>query len=173
MTTIVNPLSGKCVDVSIVPPSAKVGHKRKLHQRDDANPQPEKVQMAAAAAAPSAAAAASPASKEKKKAKEEKKLRVVSVRGGGKCDTYVARNVRGTRWKKSPFHNPFPLAKDATKAERAECLKKFEAYFRADESLIKRLPELYGDLGCWCAPNDCHARELIQLRREFFPNLPG
>jgi hypothetical protein len=73
-----------------------------------------------------------------------------------KFDVYVGRP--------SKWGNPFILGKDGT---RDEVVKKYEEWIKTQPELIKALPELKGKiLGCWCAPNKCHADVLLRLSNE-------
>ena len=79
---------------------------------------------------------------------------------------YIGRGgtVKGVHFDKSKWENTF--CEEFYGRER--CLQKFEASIRADELLIKDLPELRGkDLGCTCAPKSCHGHVLIKLLNEF------
>lgn len=74
----------------------------------------------------------------------------------------------------SIFANPFAIDKSAAdpKAERDRVIKEFETDIRKkladDPSLQEKLLSLKGKvLGCWCAPEPCHANILLKLIDEF------
>lgn len=69
----------------------------------------------------------------------------------------------------SPFANPYTIrGKDG---DRTAVMKKYEAYIRkrlaAEPALREALQGLRGKrLGCWCAPEPCHADVLVRLLHE-------
>lgn len=75
-------------------------------------------------------------------------------------DVYIGRP--------SKWGNPFPLIKNANKAERERVLKLYEDWLNTQgplKSQIKR--ELKGKvLGCWCAPKLCHGDVLARIADE-------
>jgi hypothetical protein len=72
-------------------------------------------------------------------------------------DVYIGRP--------SKWGNPFIIGRDG---DRNEVVRKYEAYIRANQSLINALPELRNKvLGCWCSPKSCHGDVLIKLLEEF------
>ena len=86
--------------------------------------------------------------------------KVVSIESGQPYDVYVGRGKRGTKLKKSKWHNPYVVGKDGT---LDECLEKFERYLKASP-LMTELPEIKGKtLACHCAPKSCHADILLRL----------
>lgn len=64
----------------------------------------------------------------------------------------------------SPFANPF---RASTKGRDWAC-DEFERWFLAQPDLVARAKrELRGhDLGCWCAPERCHAETLLRVANE-------
>lgn len=80
-------------------------------------------------------------------------------------DVYVGRP--------SIWGNAFVIGRDG---DRAEVIRKYEAWLQEQPHLLARLPELRGKvLGCWCAPeggvtaNDtviCHGQILARLADE-------
>jgi hypothetical protein len=62
-------------------------------------------------------------------------------------DVYVGRP---TKWG-----NPFKIGRDGT---RAEVIERYERWLLEQPELVAALDELRGKtLGCWCAPEPCHA----------------
>lgn len=60
----------------------------------------------------------------------------------------------------SKWGNPFVIGRDGN---RAEVIRKFEAYLDTRPDLLAALPELRGKtLGCYCAPNPCHGDVLAR-----------
>ena len=87
-------------------------------------------------------------------------------RGGAlPFDVYIGRADRYGRWAESEWHNPYPLRKGATEAERAAVIERYRAYLLTERpDLVARLPELRGKvLGCWCKPAACHGDVLAEL----------
>jgi hypothetical protein len=77
---------------------------------------------------------------------------VVNVRTD-RCDVYVGRP--------SKWGNPFVIGRDGN---RKEVIVKYEAWVLGEVELLRCLPELAGKkLGCWCAPQPCHAEVLKEL----------
>jgi hypothetical protein len=86
---------------------------------------------------------------------------------------YVGRRgivfVEGERFPKtdSPWANPYKIT--ATQ-DRATVLSLYETYMRKkleDPEVAKALLALKGKtLGCWCAPEPCHANILLKLIQE-------
>jgi hypothetical protein len=77
---------------------------------------------------------------------------VVNVRTD-RCDVYVGRP--------SKWGNPFVIGRDGN---RKEVIVKYEAWILGEVELLRCLPELAGKkLGCWCAPQPCHAEVLKEL----------
>lgn len=79
-------------------------------------------------------------------------------------DVYVGRP--------SPFGNPFSH-QSGTKAQflvatRAEAISRFEEWLLTQPELVQRVKrELRGKvLGCWCAPQLCHAEVLARIANE-------
>lgn len=76
---------------------------------------------------------------------------------------YVGRALRRGGWElsASPLANPFRPGPDGS---RAEVLAKYRAYLLARPDLLALLPALRGRrLGCWCAPERCHAEVIAEL----------
>lgn len=70
-------------------------------------------------------------------------------------DVYVGRG-RGSIWG-----NPFRVGRDGT---REQVIIAYERWLLRQPDLLARLPELRGKtLGCWCAPQPCHADVLLRL----------
>lgn len=76
--------------------------------------------------------------------------------------------------KKAPFDiyigrpslwgNPFTIGRDG---DRAEVIRKYEAWIRAQPQLLAQVHTLRGKvLGCWCSPQACHGDVLARLARE-------
>lgn len=99
---------------------------------------------------------------------------VVNVRKGGPHKKLVPWLVEeglltyvghaGTRhgWPKSDFANPFI----GLRSDRDQMVSRYRDWVRGRESLMNRLRkgELTGRaLGCWCAPEGCHAYVLAEL----------
>jgi hypothetical protein len=89
---------------------------------------------------------------------------VVNVRNAA-YDVLVDRT---TRWG-----NPFTHIKDRkTRAEhvvasREEAIQRYEEWLKTQSDLLRDLPLLRGKvLGCWCAPQSCHAEVLVRLANE-------
>ncbi len=94
---------------------------------------------------------------------------------GDSQNVYVGRAgvvfVEKVRFPKeaSPFCNPFKVGKDGT---REEVIQKFRGYMEArlkdNPDLVKELVALKGkNLGCWCAPEPCHADVLMELIQKY------
>lgn len=72
------------------------------------------------------------------------------------CTLYIGREYGGI--PTSPFHNPFHIGKDGT---RAEVIAKFAAYWYDPEQWkLRHMADITIDdneiLGCWCRPEFCH-----------------
>jgi hypothetical protein len=60
----------------------------------------------------------------------------------------------------SKWGNPFLIGRDG---DRAEVIRQFARYL-CESDLFNDLHELRNkDLGCWCAPEACHADLLLRL----------
>jgi hypothetical protein len=80
-------------------------------------------------------------------------------------DVYVGRG-RGSRWG-----NPFKSPRDGT---REEVIAKYDRWLLGQPELVAALPELRGKvLGCWCAPEPCHADVLLRLANAPLPTAPA
>ena len=61
----------------------------------------------------------------------------------------------------SPLANPFRPGIDGS---REEVVARYRQYILERPDLLKLLPDLRGRrLGCWCAPEPCHAQVLAEL----------
>jgi hypothetical protein len=101
---------------------------------------------------------------------EERKKRALLERG-----IAVAVNIRRhgdlIAWAKqgglfvrvdraTPLGNPFVIGRDG---DRATVIARYRDYLRRSPALLARLDDLRGKaLGCWCAPEACHADALIE-----------
>jgi hypothetical protein len=66
-----------------------------------------------------------------------------------------------------PLGNPFPLKDPKDPVQRAACLAKYETWFQRqiEHSYEFRaaVESVRGqDLGCWCAPRDCHCDTILR-----------
>lgn len=78
---------------------------------------------------------------------------VVNVRRHGDYDVYVGRP--------SKWGNPFAIGRDGT---REQVIERYRAWVVQQPELMASLGELRGMvLGCWCAPEPCHASVLAEL----------
>lgn len=91
---------------------------------------------------------------------------------------YVGRHMVGL-FRGHPLANPFRLGHKASQEERLACLERYRDWLHAREDLQAQLRALYAKtkggripLGCWCAPQPCHADVLADLLGEF-PELEG
>jgi hypothetical protein len=67
-------------------------------------------------------------------------------------DVYVGRP--------SKWGNPFHVGRDGT---RAHVIERYERWLLDQPELVAALDELRGKtLGCWCAPQPCHADVLAR-----------
>ncbi len=76
--------------------------------------------------------------------------------------TYVGHAGNRHSWPGSDFANPF--VKEA-KQDRTMMVRHYRDYLRDQPGLLRRLRdgELNGRaLGCWCAPEPCHADVLVE-----------
>jgi len=61
--------------------------------------------------------------------------------------------------------NPFELGKDG---DRDEVCDSYEVFFGLKKSLQNKVQDLKGKaLGCWCAPERCHAHYLQQIANDY------
>jgi Domain of unknown function (DUF4326) len=62
----------------------------------------------------------------------------------------------------SIWGNPFVIGKDG---DRAEVIRKYREWLLQRPAMVSRAKiELRGkNLGCWCAPDACHAEVLLEL----------
>jgi hypothetical protein len=68
-------------------------------------------------------------------------------------DIYVGRP--------SQWGNPFSIGHDGT---REEVIEKYRKWVLAQPDLMAQIGKLKGKvLGCWCAPQACHAEVLVEL----------
>lgn len=124
------------------------------------------------------------------------RVRVVNVRGLPPADragvVYVGRRWAGVRgvkkkpgdqtvvWPAHELANPFRLPMHASDAERAACIAAYTAWLTARPSLDADLAGLWAatdggrlPLGCWCAPDSCHADVLAELlHRRYTEDCP-
>ncbi len=71
-------------------------------------------------------------------------------------DVYVGRP---TKWG-----NPFVIGPDGS---RAQVIAKYRQWLPLQAHLMQALPELRGKvLGCYCAPQPCHADVLAELANQ-------
>lgn len=78
---------------------------------------------------------------------------VVNIRRAREYDVYVGRP--------SKWGNPFSIGRDGT---REEVISKYRAWVVQQPQLLASLDELRGlVLGCWCAPEACHAEVLAEM----------
>lgn len=106
--------------------------------------------------------------------KEAVVVRVVNVRGL-KADqragvVYCGRRCAG--WAGHPLANPFVIGRDGG---REACIAKYREWVLARPTLDADLAALWEQtrsgklpLGCWCAPDHCHASVLAELLAERF-----
>ena len=76
---------------------------------------------------------------------------------------YVGRAACRGGWQlaPSPLANPFRPGLDGS---RAEVMAKYRDYLLGRPHLLALLPALRGRrLGCWCAPQPCHATVIAEL----------
>ncbi|TLW89739.1 DUF4326 domain-containing protein [Saccharomonospora piscinae] len=76
--------------------------------------------------------------------------------------TYVGHRGNRHGWPESDFANPFVAE---AKRDREEMVRHYRRYLRERPELLRRLDggELRGRaLGCWCAPQPCHADVLVE-----------
>lgn len=70
----------------------------------------------------------------------------------------AAPGMRAYVARPSKFGNPFKIGTDGT---RAEVIEKFRQHFFSRPDLMEAAKALKGKLlGCWCAPEPCHAQVL-------------
>lgn len=76
---------------------------------------------------------------------------------------YVGRAMHrgGWRLEGSPLANPFRPGRDGT---REEVIERYREHLMGRPDLRALLPGLRGRrLGCWCAPEPCHAYVLAEF----------
>jgi len=76
---------------------------------------------------------------------------------------YVGRALRRGGWDlaASPLANPFRPGRDGS---RSEVVARYREYLLSRPDLLALLPGLRGKrLGCWCAPEPCHAEVIAEL----------
>jgi hypothetical protein len=67
----------------------------------------------------------------------------------------------GWRLPGSPLANPFHIGRDGT---RDEVIARYREYLLARPDLLALLATMRGQtLGCWCAPEACHAQVIAEL----------
>jgi len=80
--------------------------------------------------------------------------------------TYVGRGSPRHSWPASDFANPF--VREA-RHDRIAMVRHYREWLRDQPELLRRIREgeLTGRaLGCWCAPEPCHADVLAELAEE-------
>ncbi|HEX2133304.1 MAG TPA: DUF4326 domain-containing protein [Actinophytocola sp.] len=76
--------------------------------------------------------------------------------------TYVGHAGPRHAWPESDFANPFV----GLRADRPEMVRRYRDWLTTRPALLNRVDELTGRaLGCWCAPEPCHADVLAELAR--------
>jgi hypothetical protein len=81
---------------------------------------------------------------------------------------YVGRPIHRGGWHLpgSPLANPFLPGRDGG---RDEVMARYRRYLLDRPDLLKLLPGLRDRrLGCWCAPEPCHARVIAELADSLF-----
>lgn len=75
--------------------------------------------------------------------------------------TYVGHRGNRHHWPESDFANPFVKL---ARSDRATMVAKYREWLHEHPDLLRRIPgELAGRaLGCWCAPQACHADVLAE-----------
>jgi hypothetical protein len=74
--------------------------------------------------------------------------------------TYVGHAGPRHDWPESPFANPFVKLAGS---DRATMVTRYREWLYDRPALRKRIPDLAGRaIGCWCAPNACHADVLLE-----------
>lgn len=79
---------------------------------------------------------------------------------------YVGRAVRWGGWKlpDSPLANPFRIGRDG---DPAEVIARYEQHLHSRPDLLELARSLRGRrLGCWCAPEPCHADVIAAIADE-------
>lgn len=78
--------------------------------------------------------------------------------------TYVGHAGNRHDWPESPFANPFVGLRDT---DRVTMVSRYRAWLTGKPALLNRVrSELAGRaLGCWCAPESCHADVLAEEAR--------
>jgi len=76
---------------------------------------------------------------------------------------YVGRAMHRGGWRlpASPLANPFHIGRDGT---RDEVIAMYREYLLGQPDLLALLPSVRGQrLGCWCAPEACHAEVIAEF----------
>ena len=76
---------------------------------------------------------------------------------------YVGRPMYRGGWQLpgSPLANPFRPGRDGS---REDVVARYRLYILGRPDLLKLLPDLRERrLGCWCAPEPCHAQVIAEL----------
>jgi len=77
--------------------------------------------------------------------------------------TYVGHAGNRHDWPESRFANPF--VKQA-RGDRAGMVARYRDWLHEHPLLLEKVPDLAGRaLGCWCAPEACHADVLAEEAR--------
>jgi hypothetical protein len=76
---------------------------------------------------------------------------------------YVGRALYRGGWQlaASPLASPYRVGRDGT---RREAVARYRDYLLGRADLLALLPDLRGRrIGCWCAPDACHADVIAEL----------
>jgi GNAT superfamily N-acetyltransferase len=79
---------------------------------------------------------------------------------------YVGRAMYRGGWRlgASPLANPYRVGRDGS---RGEVVARYRDYLLGRPDLLALLPELRGRrIGCWCAPQACHADVIAELAED-------
>ena len=77
---------------------------------------------------------------------------------------YIGQANRTHGVKASKWMNPWTIEDCGS---REECLQRYEEYVRNDQLKMESIDEIEGkQLGCYCAPRDCHANVLLKILSE-------
>ncbi len=94
---------------------------------------------------------------------------IVNVRHAKGGFVYVGRAMHARGLAESPYANPFPITKTETRRKvLLDYIEHFIAQVSANNTDFRPevLSRLAGKrLGCWCAPEPCHA-ELVSIAAE-------
>ncbi len=78
--------------------------------------------------------------------------------------TYVGHAGARHAWPESDFANPFVGLRDV---DRETMVARYREWLHGRPALLRRIPEelAHRALGCWCAPESCHADVLAEESR--------